>query len=236
MNITTTLTASFDQYSKKLENSTIDIGFQNPYIYVLASEFHEAVAMALKGKDGDRFRGIIITKSDSPLRTLDDLMDKKIAIVSYTAAGGYLSQKLSMQEHGIDVDKDCTLEVSPDNKHENIVFSVYIGDADAGFLRDTALNKVDAFVPPGAIRVLAETAWLPNWALSISREMVAADREKIVQAVRKLQKDDPVFKALHITSFRATNDQEYDTVRKAAGLAPHAAAEYPEISAEKSGL
>ena len=78
LQITPVLTSTFDQYSKQLSTGGIDIGFENPYIYVLASQAHEVVAMAVKGKDGDKFRGIIITRSDSPLGMVDDLRKKRI--------------------------------------------------------------------------------------------------------------------------------------------------------------
>jgi len=182
LNIAPTMTTTFDQYTKSLIGGKVAIGFENPYIYVLASRSHEAVAMAVKGKNGDKFRGIVITAAGSSLHSLMDLKGKKIAIVSYTSAGGYLSQKLSLLDKGIDVTKDCQLEEAPENKQENVIFSVFTGDVDAGFIRASALHKADRFVPAGSIRVLAYTAWLPNWALSIKRTMDAVDKEKIVKA------------------------------------------------------
>lgn len=213
------LASTFDQYSKRLANGSIDIGYENPYIYALASKQHEVIAMAVKGTEGDKLRGIIITRTDSNLSKVDDIMDKKVMIVGYTAAGGYLSQKLTLLEHDIDIDQDCTVEEAPDNKHENVIFSVYTGDVDAGFVRESALHKVDEFVPPGAIRVLDRTAWLPNWALSVNRKMVPEDRKKIVRAIQKLESGDLVLKSLKVKALRPAKDSEYDSVRKAAGLA-----------------
>ncbi len=218
LNITPTMTTTFDQYTKALIGGKVSIGFENPYIYVLASTSHEAVAMAVKGKNGDKFRGIIITAASSPLRSLTDLKGKKIAIVSYASAGGYLSQKLSLLDKGIDITKDCQLEEAPENKQENVVFSVFTGDVDAGFIRASALHKADQFVPAGSIRVLAYTAWLPNWALSIKRNMAATDKDKIVRAIREIPDNSPVFRALRIKKFRPARDSDYDVVRRAAGI------------------
>lgn len=218
LEIVPTLTSTFDQYTKQLSSGGIDIGFQNPYIYALASKSHEVVAMAIKGTNWDKFRGIIITRANSPLRTLEDLKGKKISIVGFTSAGGYLSQKLTLLEHGIDIEKECILEESPENKQENVIFSVYTGDVDAGFVRESALNKVDAFVPASALKIMEGTAWLPNWALSISRDMPQEDRDKIAKAIEELQAGDPVLNTLKIKEFRLARDEEYNVVRKAAGL------------------
>ena len=218
LNIAPTLTASFGQYSKQLSSGAINIGFENPYIYVMTAGLHEVIAMAEKGKDGDKFRGIIITRTDSSLQTLEDLKGKKIAIVGYTSAGGFLSQKLSLLQNKIDVSKDCIIEEAPENKQENVIFSVYSGDVDAGFIRESALHKVDDFVPPGTIRILRSTEWLPNWALSVSSDMSTDDKEKIIKAIRDIKPGDPVLKALKINALRPAEDSEYDTVRVAAGL------------------
>jgi len=218
LKIVPTLTSTFDQYTKQLSSGTIDIGFENPYIYVLASKAHEVVAMAIKGTDRDKFRGFIITSSNSPLRTLEELRGKKISIVGYASAGGYLSQKLTMLEHGIDIEKECTLEEAPENKQENVIFSVYTGDVDAGFVRESALHKASAFVPASALTVMEGTAWLPNWALSVSKDMPQEDKAKITQAIVALQDGTPALEALKIKEFRVAHDSEYDIVRRAAGL------------------
>ena len=219
LDISPTLTATFNQYSQQLTSGGINIGFENPYIYVLAAEAHEVVAMAVKGRHGDKFRGIIITRSGSKIDQFSDLKGKKIAIVGYTSAGGYLSQKLTLLENGIDVKKDCIIEEAQGNKQENVIFAVYTGDVDAGFIRESALTKARDFVPPSAIKVLNRSAWLPNWALSISRSMPPEDKENITRAIKKLKSSHPVMKALKIRELRAAQDNEYDSVRKAAGIA-----------------
>jgi phosphonate transport system substrate-binding protein len=218
LHITPTLTASFDQYSKQLSSGAINIGFENPYIYVMTKGVHEVIAMAAKGEDGDKFRGIIITRTDSSLQTLEDLKGKKIAIVGYTSAGGFLSQKLSLLQNMIDVSQDCIIEEAPENKQENVIFSVYSGDVDAGFIRESALHQVNEFVPPGAIRILRSTEWLPNWALSVSSDMPADDKNKIIKAIQDIKPNSPILEALKINALRPAEDSEYDTVRVAAGL------------------
>ncbi len=218
LQIEPTLTASFAQYSKQLSSGNINIGFENPYIYVMAARAHEVVAMVEKGTDGDKFRGIIITRSDSPLKSIGDLKGKRISIVGYTSAGGFLSQKLSLIENNIDIAKDCIVEEAPENKQENVILSVYTGDVDAGFIRESALHQVDDFVPPSEIHILQATEWLPNWALSISSNMPAEDKEKVIKAIRDIKPGNPVLKALKIDEFRPAQDSEYDPVRIAAGI------------------
>ncbi|MDK9707410.1 MAG: phosphate/phosphite/phosphonate ABC transporter substrate-binding protein [Desulforhopalus sp.] len=219
LTITPILTADFSQYSQQLSAGAIHIGYENPYVYVMHAAYHDAVAMASTGGQGFRFRGIIITRKDSPIRSIKDLKGKKIAIVSQSSTGGFLSQSYSLAKQGIRLQEDCVVEEATENKQENVIFSVYNGDVDAGFIQEAALPQVKEFVPVESIRVLERTEWLPNWALSLSKKMPEADKKKIIAAIERLGRDAPALKAMKVDAFALTQDSEYDVVRMAAGLA-----------------
>lgn len=212
------IASNFVQYEKRLKNGDIEIGYENPYIYVRVSDIHEVLAMAIKGKAGDRFRGIIIARADSNIASLNDLKNRKISIVGFTSAGGYLSQKLTLMQEGIDIDKDCQVSEAVNNKQENVILAVYTGEADAGFIRESALHMADKFVPRSKIKVINRSAWLPNWALSVKRTLSEKQKMAIQKALVKLKGNDPVLKALKIKGLRAARDKEYDPVRQAAGM------------------
>jgi phosphonate transport system substrate-binding protein len=212
------VTSDFAQYEKQLKSGAIAIGYEDPYIYTLVSGTHQALAMAVKGKDREKFRGIIITRKDRGLSKLADLRGKTIAIVGYTSAGGYLSQKLSLMKVGIDVAADCTIVEAVDNKQENVILSVYTGEVDAGFIRESALHRADDYISPAQIQVLSKSAWLPNWAFSVDRRLPGEIKKDIQAALLLLKPDHPVMKALKIDHFRLAADSDYQPVRLAAGL------------------
>ena len=215
-NIEVVITNNYDQYETQLKNGSIDMGFENPNIYTLVSKTHQVLTMAIKGKNQDKYRGIIITRKDSNLQVLEDLRGKRIAIVGYASAGGYLSQKLSLLEVGINVDKDCTIEEAVENKQENVILSVYTRDVDAGFIRESALNQVDKYIAPTQIKMLCICTWLPNWAFSVKKTLPGQLKEQIKTALLDLTPNDPVIKALKIDAFRSAKDSEYDIVRRAS--------------------
>ena len=208
------LAKDFTEYENRLKSGEIEIGYENPLVYTKVSQSHEVLAMAIKGKGGDKFRGIIIARPDSDIQAFSDLKHKKIMIVGETSAGGFLSQKLTLAENGINVENDCQLEVASDNKQENVIISVSIGDVDAGFIRESALNIADQYIQPGTIRVVAPCAWLPNWALSVNRNLPSARKEAIRTAMTALTKDSPVLKAMGVNGFKPATDSQYDVVRK----------------------
>jgi len=211
------ITSNFALYEQQLKSGAIEFGYENPYIYTLVSETHEVVAMASKGKDNAKFRGIIIVRKDSGLTKVNALKGKNIAIVGYTSAGGYLSQKLTLVQAGINVETDCTLTEAVENKQENVILSVYTGEVDAGFIRESALHQADRYIAASQIRVLSETAWLPNWAFSVKRDLPERLKKSIQTVLISLEPNHAVMKALKIDAFIMATDGDYNIVRQAAG-------------------
>jgi len=209
-----TLTKDFAEYENSIKNGTIDIGYQNPLVYVKVSNTHTVSAMAIKGSGKNKFRGIIIARPDSGIESVRDLRHKTIMIVGKTSAGGFLSQKITLSENGIDPDKDCVIEEAPRNKQENVIIAVSIGEADLGFIRESAFHVADKYIRPGSIIVVTTCAWLPNWAFSMSNNLPEIVKDKITNAILQLDKQSPVLKAMKLDGFRETDDNAYDILRQ----------------------
>ena len=203
----------FQSYEEAVLKGKVDLGYQNPLVYVKVGTAHEVIAMAVKGEGGDKFRGIAIVRPDSPFGNLRDLVGKKVMIVGPTSAGGFLSQKISARDQGIDVDKDYELSVAARNQQENVIIAVSVGDVDGGFIRESALHVADRYIMPGSVKVLTETAWLPNWAFSVKRDMPVADREALLRALTALPESSAVLQAMELTQIKPAGDGEYDIMR-----------------------
>lgn len=208
------LTENFSSYENKIMKGEIAIGYQNPMVYVNISEQHEALVTAVQGEGNDRFRGLVIASANSNISTLSDLKGKTVMIVGRTSAGGYLSQKISIGENGMDVNRDLTLVEAADNRQENVIISVSVGDVEAGFIQEGAYHIADDFIRPNSIKKVVETAWIPNWTISVTKTMPVVQKKIISSALLKLKKDDAVLKALDLTGFKATVDADYDILRK----------------------
>ena len=212
------LPKDFADYEKRVKSGGIDIAFSNPTLYPLTSGVHEAVAMLDQKKGGDRLRGLVVTRADSDIVSIEDLVGRKVVIVGKTSTGGYLSQKVSLVEAGIDPEKDLKLEEARDNKQENALLSVYYGDADAAFIREDALHIADQFIPPSQLRVIRRTAWMPNWAISVKRSLPREVKDKIRVAVTGLKPGSPELEAVKAKAFVPATDADWDVVRQALGL------------------
>lgn len=210
------LTKDFTDYEAKVKSGAIDIGYENPMVFSRVTGVHEAVAMSVDKEDGEKFRGIVISRPDSGIKKLADLTGKTVMIVSDTSAGGYLSQKLSLIKAGIDL-KGITFETAAENRQENVIIPVSVGDVDAGFIRESALTVADKYIQPGSVAKVAETEWLPNWAVSVKRTMPAEARQKLVAALLALKEGDAVVKAIGITHFRQAADDDYAVMNSLVG-------------------
>ncbi len=214
LSIKAVLTKDFTEYENSIKSGDIEIGYQNPLVYSKVSQAHEVLAMAVKGSGGDKFRGIVIARPDSGIESVTDLRHKKIMIVGKTSAGGFLSQKMTLSKNGINVQKDCAMEEASDNKQENVIISVSIGDVDAGFIRESALHMADKYIQPGTIKVVSNCAWLPNWAFSVNRSLPDEAKNKLKNAILKLKEESTVLKAMDLKGFSPADDSQYDIVRK----------------------
>lgn len=203
------LTDNFADYEAKVRSGQIAIGYQNPVIVSRLGDVHQVLATAVDKKEGDKFRGILITRRGSDIKSFADLKGKQVMIVGKTSAAGYLSQKLSLKEIGLDAEKDLKLEVAAENKQENVIIAVSIGEVDAGFINESALHTADAYIQPNSILSVANGTWLPNWGLSVSRSLPEAQRETIRTAVLNLKENDAVMIELGLKSFRVAHDAEY---------------------------
>jgi phosphonate transport system substrate-binding protein len=210
-NVKLVLAKNFHDYENKINNGMIDIGFENPLIFSKVRESHQAIAMAVDEKSGDKFRGIVISRPDSGVGGLKDLVGKDVMIVSDTSAGGYLSQLLSLNQAGINPSK-ITFITAAENRQENVIIPVSTGDVDAGFIRESAFGIADKYILPGSVVKIEETAWLPNWALSVNRNLPVDVQQNILNALLSLKGGDPVLKALSISHFKQASDSDYSVM------------------------
>ncbi len=214
LDIDTVVTNSFDTYSQISEDANI-IAFSNPVYYASGSGQHEAIAIASKGEQGTRFRGVIVTRRDSGIRQISDLSGKKVGYNGKRAGAAHLSQRLTLLEHGLDTVQDLQLILPVNNKQENTLFSVYTGDLDAGFVRESALKSVEQYIPSQSLVVFKETAWIPQWALSVSQQMPEEHRLTVQAALIRLNSGHPAITALKIDAFKAAADSDFDGLRRA---------------------
>jgi len=212
---------NFEDFMQVIKRGEVHFSYQNPYIFALLSkEVNIKPLVTTVGEDclvdevicgDDRFRGVIITRHNSSIINIDDLKGKKIMIVSPKSAGGYLSQKMFLKRKGIDVERD--LRIIDAKRQENVILGVYRGEADAGFIRESALVVWKEEFDMKKIKVLAATDYLPNWPLAF----LGDDNLALAHEVRKLLielKDANILKAARIKGFKSAKEEEFERLKQ----------------------
>lgn len=202
----------FEDFFEIIEKAEADFSYSNPYIYIQLADkgFLTAFANTVLEQSGDIFRGIIIAHKESPVKSINDLRGKRVMVVSFRSAGGFLAQKLFLYENGIDVMKD--LHLIEGKKQEEVILNVYAKKIDAGFVRESALKVLEEEIDLSRINILATTPYIANWPFASTRRVDA----KMVSLVRKTlldlnQKD--ILRAAQVERFKAAEDCDFDSLR-----------------------
>ncbi len=206
----------FEDFFDMVARGEVQFSYSNPYIYIQLADYGylSAFANTVIQESGDIFRGIIITHKSSSIRTLEDLRGREVMVVSYKSAGGFLAQKLLLNENGIDVFKD--LRLTEGKRQEEVILNVYRKNVDAGFVRETALDVLKEEIDLGAIRIIARTPYIANWPFAAARNT----DQRIVDAVKRSLldlRDMPVLSAAKVEAFKPASDGDFDDLRKRIG-------------------
>lgn len=203
----------FEDFFDIIRRGEADYSYSNPYIYIQLADkgYLSAFATTVIRSSGDIFRGIIITRKDSAIQSIHDLKGKDVMIVSYKSAGGYLAQELFLASRGIDITRDLRLREG--KRQEVVILNVYRGKADAGFVRETALDVLREEIDLSKIRILATTPYIANWPFAAVRGVDARLTAVVQKSLLELD-ETGILSAAHIERFRTADDGEFNSLRE----------------------
>lgn len=133
----------------------------------------------------DHYSGIIFTRKENGIDSLEDLKGKTMAFVDRDSASGYLFPRARLMEAGINSETDLQ-ETKFLGRHNLVVQAVHKGTIDAGA---TFKGARPGALPDGvkadeALPVLAETREIPTSPIMIHKGF----KKKHPELVKKLQK------------------------------------------------
>jgi diguanylate cyclase (GGDEF)-like protein/PAS domain S-box-containing protein len=166
----------YAEFNHAAASDELDFMFTNPEHYIYLSAKYEASRMAtliranVGGKELTQFGGVIIARSDrSDIQNLSDLRGKNIAAVDKLSLGGYLAQRVLLQENGIDIAKNPNIQFT-DMPHDKVVYIVESGSADVGFIRTGVLEKMarEGRIDRNDFKIIHQ---MPNFPQAISTQL-----------------------------------------------------------------
>ncbi len=129
-----------------VSHRNVDFILANPSFYVeLEANFGVIRIATLKNRVGDRlstsFAGVVFVRADrSDIRKLSDLKEKRFFAVEENSLGGFHMALGEMRRQGIDPYTDTELGFG--GTHDNVVYAVRDGKADAGTVRTDTLERM----------------------------------------------------------------------------------------------
>ncbi|AKG65931.1 phosphate/phosphite/phosphonate ABC transporter substrate-binding protein [Lactobacillus helveticus] len=196
-----TVSTDFSGLVEAMSSKKVDVGFMPPYSYMLAHKRGIADVLLQAERYGydepsgkmnhklmHKYRGMIVVKKGSKIKSWKDLKGKKIAIGDPTSSSGYVYPIAELYKKGLNVTKDSKLvNITSDDQR---VISVLNGDVDAAFVfsdaRDIAA-KDDKRAMTDVVPIYF-TQWIPNDTISVRKDMPKKFRVKLAKAFKNIAK------------------------------------------------
>jgi phosphonate transport system substrate-binding protein len=194
--------------------------------YILAADQKVAQAALVSVRNGTAFyKGEIVTRPDTGIKTIADIKGKTFARVDPLSASGWIIPSLMLKAAGINLDKD--IKVVDAGSHPGVVTAVYSGQADAGACFVDARAQVVKDKPDvmEKVIVIKESGEIPNDGVQFHPSVSQELRTKIVDALLALIKTpegkEAINNAYQWTALEKHDDSFYDGFRQvlqAAGV------------------
>lgn len=153
---------SYDSLMSKLGSHEIDIAWLSTVAYLQGRKRFglRPLVRPVRG-NATSYRGIIIARKDSGIKTLEDLRGKRFAWVDPESSSGYLFPRALLLQAGLVPNRDLRDERFL-HKHEAVVWSVFLGKTDAGACYDDARKLLGNPLFIERVDVIARTAPIAN--------------------------------------------------------------------------
>ena len=229
--VTVSVSTDYNTIVEAMASKQVDVGFLPPNAYVLANEqsnvkvLLQAQRYGIKQPGGestdelvDSYRSMIVVKSGSDIKELEDLKGKTIATQDVTSSAGYVWPVAEMKKAGIDINTDVTtVQVKG---HDQAVLSVLNGDVDAAFVFEDARNTVKNDYPEimDEVEPMYFTEPIPNDTISVRSDMSEEWDKKIQDAFIAIGKDEEgkqiISDIYSHEGYVVSQDSNFDIVRE----------------------
>jgi len=199
-----------------------DIARFGPFSYLLAVEEAKAeiIVRGVKKSTGqDAYYGYIITRSDSGIKTLEDLKGKTFAFVDVASTSGYLIPQAVLRSVGIDPEEDFT-ETFFAGSHPAVIEAVKAGQVDAGATCDNRWEDAmeNGVIEEGELFIIAITEPIPTSPTVVRRGMDSVLKEKIRNAYLNMPADLAEQAVGTLSGYVIAIDSDYNFLRDVATI------------------
>ena len=200
----------------------VDLVWFGGFTFVQAKirSMDKVIPIAQREED-TKFQSVFITKTDSGIKTLNDLRGKQVSFGSQSSTSGHLMPRSFLLAAKIDPDKDFK-RIAYSGAHDATIASVVSGKVDAAALDITVWKKFVAEnrVDTKAVDVFYTTPTYFNYNWAVHADMPASMRERVQKALTDLDPNTPEGKEIlslnRATRYIPTKAENYIGVESAA--------------------
>ena len=216
----------YSAFIRIIKRQKTDFSFQPAHIYLTFEDyFNKGTILSSLTPAGKRqHHAILITRTDSSIEKIEDLRGKSVLFGPKQSTVKTFAARQLLQQHGIDVETDLH-DSSFGSSCEKTAFNVYLKAYDAGFICDHGYNTLmgeenpDWPIPPGSLKIIAQTIPIPTWIFSASRNVDPSTAKSVNEALLSLTRsvDTEHQKVLHSIDsggFVPTDERDLLTLRE----------------------
>jgi phosphonate transport system substrate-binding protein len=204
----------YQVYETKFRSREPEFLLSNPWQTLEAIKVgYHVIAMA---GDAEDFKGLLIVRKDSGVKSPADLKGKVISYPSPTALAACIMPQYFLYTHGIDVSRD--LQNHYVGSQESSIMNTYLGESSAGATWPPPWRLFQKDHPQEAaqLTVAWETPSLINNSVMVRDNVPTDVRDKLKTLILDLQttqEGQTILAGMQTARFHAADDTNYDVVR-----------------------
>jgi len=223
--VTLYIAKDYGDLRTQMENGAVDIGSFSPFAYVDAARGGKIRIIAQSIIEGSStYRGIIVARKVSGLKSIADLKGKRFAFVDPKSASGYVYPRAMLIEKGINPETFFKETIFA-GSHDKVIAAVLEGRADAGAIYDGALGVAKrSGVVVENLLTLASSDPIPHDAIAVRIGLDEKLAKRIQFALINLDKSEAGRRVIanskkKLSGHVIAQDSLFDVVRRTAKIA-----------------
>ncbi|MBT3785012.1 phosphate/phosphite/phosphonate ABC transporter substrate-binding protein [bacterium] len=202
---------SYEEIFRQIQSGKLELAWVGTAFYGGIDQAFSTPIVAPLWYGKKNYRGQFLVRSDSEIKTLEELIGKKVAFVAKSSSSGFFFPRLLLRENQIqlnDLHEYAFLE-----KHDAVVYAVLTKQFDAGATYEGILELSRFRKQKNRFRILAKTLDIPNEPILVSNRISGAMVSRIRKAFLDAKKAGVLESVSNLEGFYEVSESTYLPVR-----------------------